>query len=184
MSHVGNKEGYWIPDEKIEIYYPDENILYGGNIYLFADEWSYSAASIFAGLVHKYRRGYIIGRETGNPYHQMYANNYANVRLPNTHILLRLPLTKLFLATPDDFSISWGRGVLPHFTIDLTANELVFEQDPFLDIGLQLIADGVYLQDLEYDTTTIRSSKIQQYIFWGLAGIVLLVFIGIGRRME
>ena len=173
------KEGYWLPDEKIEMFYPDENIRYNGNIYLFADEWSYSAASVFAGLIHKYRRGYIIGRETGNPYHQMYANYYANVRLPNTHILLRLPLTKLFLTKPDDLSIPWGRGVLPHFTIDLIANELVFDQDPFLDIGLQLIADEVYLPDSEDDTTSIKASIIQQYLLWGIVGIVILICIWI-----
>lgn len=173
------KEGYWLPDDKIEMYYPDENIRYSGNIYLFTDEMSYSAASIFAGLVHKYRRGYIIGRETGNPYHQMYVGNYAHVRLPNTNVLLRLPLIKLLLAREDDASIPWGRGVLPNFTIDLTANELVFEQDPFFDIGLQLIADGVYLSISEDDTTSMKSSIIQQYLLWGLGSIVLIVFIGI-----
>ena len=143
---IEGKEGFYkIVENQI---YPDSNINYRGKIYLLINENSRSAAASFAGYVKKYRRGVIIGRETASTYHQMNANKFAHLRLPNSEIFLTIPLVTMVFDTIIDDVFPWGRGVLPHFVVPFTIEELDYKNgDAILNYALSLIEQGIYISE-------------------------------------
>lgn len=134
---------YYLPSDSLPYNDIDEKVNYKGNVYVLANEHSFSAASLFAALVHKYRRGIIIGRETGNPYHQLFGENFAHVFLPNSQWIIRIPLVKCVFDLGNDMTIPFGRGVLPDYEVPLKREELEFKNDPFVKKSLDLISMGI-----------------------------------------
>ncbi|MCL2312963.1 MAG: S41 family peptidase, partial [Firmicutes bacterium] len=63
-----DKDGFIFTD--YPLINPDSNINFKGKIYVLTNELSFSAAATFAALVHKHRRGVVVGRETGTTYYQ------------------------------------------------------------------------------------------------------------------
>lgn len=102
---------------------------------LLNDSTAYLYISTFDGL--------IIGRETGNPYYQMFAENYAQVLLPHSGLILQIPLIKIIFDDSPEVKIPFGRGVLPHYEVPLKMSEMVTDADPILEKALGLIASGV-----------------------------------------
>lgn len=144
---VDGKDGYYYPVDSMKFDYPCDSIHFAGRVYVLANELSISAASIFAGLVHKYKRGVIVGRETGSAYQQLNAVKFANVNLKNTGLSLRIPLVKCIYEYPEDSDIPWGRGVLPDYPFDITLEELIGDKDTMLNYTLQLIKEDKYLNE-------------------------------------
>jgi hypothetical protein len=134
---IPNKEGYRIQNDTFDK--PDKHIHYSGNVYVLTNEYSFSAATLFAALVHKYKRGKIVGRETGTSYYQMNAVNKATVMLKNSGLQLRVPLIKVIFDDEMDCSIPWGRGVIPDHQVRWTYNEFFNADDPILNHTLNLI---------------------------------------------
>jgi C-terminal processing protease CtpA/Prc len=134
---------YYLPSDSLPYNDIDEKINYKGNVYVLANEHSFSAASLFAALVHKYQRGIIIGRETGNPYHQLFGEKFAHVVLPNSLLVVRIPLVKCVFDSGNDMTIPFGRGVLPDYEVPLNREELEFKNDPFVKKALDLISMGI-----------------------------------------
>jgi hypothetical protein len=113
-------------------------------------------------LVHKYKRGAIIGRETGNTYHQMNALKFAQLLLPNSQIEITIPLVKCVFDSQER-GIPFGRGVFPHYPINLSLEELEsIKGDTMLMYTLQLIHDGKYIIEEEFVSKykTISNFKI------------------------
>lgn len=133
----------YLPSDSLLYNDIDEKVNYKGNVYVLANEHSFSAASLFVALVHKYRRGIIIGRETGNPYHQLFGENFAHVVLPNSQLVVRIPLVKCVFDSGNDMTIPFGRGVLPDYEVPLKREELEFKNDPFVKKALDLISMGI-----------------------------------------
>jgi len=142
-----NGEEYYLPADSLPLYFPNDSANFSGNVYVLANEHSSSAASLFAALIYKYHRGLIIGRETGNPYHQMFAENYADVRFPHSGVMLHIPLVKIVFDTLPQDRMPFGRGVIPDHEIPLKFSELVTEADPTLDKALELINAGKKISD-------------------------------------
>ena len=143
---IEGKEGFYQTFEN-QIH-PDSIINYKGRIYLLINENSRSAASSLAGYIKKYRRGVIIGRETGTTYHQMNALKSADLRLPNSEIFLTIPLVSSVFDTIVNGEFPWGRGVLPHFEVPLTIEELDYKNgDAILNNTLWLIEQDIYIPE-------------------------------------
>jgi len=144
-DYVKFKSGnqYYLPSDSLPYNDIDEKVNYKGNVYVLANEHSFSAASLFVALVHKYRRGIIIVRETGNPYHQLFGENFAHVVLPNSQWIIRIPLVKCVFDLGNDMTIPFGRGVLPDYEVPLKREELEFTNDPFVKKALDLISMGI-----------------------------------------
>lgn len=136
---IPGKDGYYLPANSFPWNYPNDSIHFDGNIYVLTNEFSQSAAAIFAALVHKYKRGVVVGRETGSAYYQMNASKFANVVLKNTDIRLRIPMVKFSFDSVVQSGIPWGRGVLPDYPVKFTLNELTGEKDQILAHTLALI---------------------------------------------
>lgn len=139
---VEDKDGYYMFNTHQSK--PDDSTHFGGKVYLIVNENSKSAASMFAALIHKYKRGTIIGRETGSCYYQMNAVKFANVRLNNSQLELNLPLVKVIFdnyRNNADSTIPWGRGVIPDKVINWTYDEYFSKTDPILDYTFNQIKE-------------------------------------------
>ncbi|MEA3504994.1 MAG: S41 family peptidase [Bacteroidota bacterium] len=128
---VKGKEGlYYIPDSSgIQ---PDTVNNFKGKVYVLTNERSFSASAVFAALVHKYKRGVIVGRETGSTYYHINGDKFADLSLPNSGIVIQIPLVQVVFDTINDSSIPWGRGVIPDYPVDFTLSELAWESGDFI----------------------------------------------------
>lgn len=176
---VEGKEGYYFPVDSFKIDYPCDSIHFSGRVYVLTNESSKSAASLFAGLVHKYKRGVIVGRETGSAYQQLNALKYANVTLKNTNLNLRIPLVKYIYEYPENSDIPWGRGVLPDYPFNITLEEFLGNKDTMLNYTLQLIKENKYLnEETETEVLGIVNNKTNRLIMLiGSMFIVIITFL-------
>lgn len=156
-EYIKNEEmgGYYLLKDSLELSYPSDSIHFSGRVYVLTDERTFSAASVFAGLVHKYKRGVTIGRETGSAYHQINASKYAKVVLEHSRLSIRIPLVKCIFDYPENSDIPWGRGVLPDYPFAFSINELINGESVMLDYALRLIKENKYIKT---DTTSIRET--------------------------
>lgn len=145
----GHKGFYKISD-------PDENTpsdtikaLYTGRVYVLINANSASASTEFAGIMKRNARGYVIGRETKTAYHTMNALKFAEIGLPNSHFKCHIPIIRI---VSDEFvseDFPYGRGVIPHLTIPFTYEEMTNNGEMIYNKALELIRDGIYLEEPE-----------------------------------
>ncbi len=170
------RKGYYMPKEKLPWYQPSDSIHFNGRVYVLTDERSFSAASVFPGLVHKYKRGVIVGGETGSTYHRFYAHKFATVFLKNTGLTVRIPLVKCIFDYPEDSDIPWGRGVLPDYPVAFSVDELIGDRDVILDYTLHLIEDDKYLkEDVELKDIVESQESNNTTLFLVIICLVLVV---------
>lgn len=134
---IEGKEGFYVNGG--ELYLPNDSINYKGKVFVLVNEKSISSATLFPALVHKHKRGIIIGRETGSCYYQMNADKFVTVHLPNSKMDLHMPLVKLIFDDMMDPEIPWGHGVIPDYYVGFNAKEYLYKSDPILDFALNLI---------------------------------------------
>jgi hypothetical protein len=130
--------GYFFPSAAIQEVLPDSTAHFNKKVVVLTNEYTFSAATLFAGLVRKHKRGIIIGRETGSSYHQLNATKSAQILLPNTNLILYLPLIKTVYDTATDKQ-SFGRGVCPDYTIDISFDHFISSEDLFLNSCLRYL---------------------------------------------
>ncbi len=106
---------------------------------MLRNELSTSASGNFAGLVYKYKRGVIVGRETGSSYYQLNATKFARVNIENTGLELYMPLVKSTFEKKGDSDIPWGRGVIPDYKIEIEYDEFLNGNNKGLEYTLELI---------------------------------------------
>jgi hypothetical protein len=134
------KEGYYSMNKTMDK--PNKDVNYAGNVYVLTNERAFSASTLFAALIHKYKRGVIVGRETGTCYYQMNATKGADVHLKHAGLDLHIPLVKSVFDDQYDPSIPWGHGVIPDHIIEWTYDEYINNADPILDYTLKLIHES------------------------------------------
>lgn len=130
---------------------PDSSHQYAGRVYVLTNGNSRSCATIFPSVLVRNRRVVSVGRETGSAYHYITALQTAHVCLPNSLLVVDIPMEKVVFDTTVCARTPWGRGLLPDYELPLTFREVTMgddgETDVMLDYALQLIADGKYLSD-------------------------------------
>lgn len=141
---VSGRDGYYLRSAYNREIVPDSTTNYKGNVYMLVNERSASAATLLPALLIKEGRGVTVGRETRTGYNYMTAEKFAEIRLPNSDIVIKIPMIELgFDTTPND-RIPNGRGVIPDYIIPLTLDELNYVNgDAIMNFTLQLIdSDG------------------------------------------
>lgn len=139
------REGYFLPDD-VGAIAPDSTTHYGGRLYVLINEGSCSAATIFPATILRNHRGVIVGRETATAYHFMNAMKFADIRLPNSWLTVRVPLVRCVFDTIRNPRIPYGRGVLPDHEVRLSLDEAASVRgDSILNYTLALIDRGEYL---------------------------------------
>ena len=175
------QDGYF--SYNTEAILPNETVNFNGRVYVLTNERSNSASAVFAGLVHKYRRGVLVGRETGSMHHQIKALQTAILRLPNSQIDVNIPLVRIVFDT-DTTRIPFGRGVLPDFSLPLSLDEMAFENgDAILNFVKYLIEHGYYLKEIEVPVDDEKSNRLTWLILIiSCAVVVCLVIYVVNKR--
>ncbi len=179
---IDGKSGYFFDTKLIEKKFSDDQT-FKGNVFVLVNERSFSASAVFAGLVKKYKRGLIIGRETGSTYYQINASRFANLMLPNSMIKVQIPLIKIVFDSVIRHGIPWGRGVMPDYYIDFTLDELAWEHDTILNAAISFAGLPYNAFDNQIDETesllseevTPQFSFTRNHKYLGIAIISLIV---------
>jgi hypothetical protein len=136
---ISGRRGYYIDLEKSVANKPNDSIHFSGNVYVLINEYSFSAATLFAGWMVSYNRGIIIGRETGSSYYQLNAEKFAQVILGETGLELYMPLVKCVYSDKRISRIPWGRGVIPDYIVNPSIDEAYEQEDKIMKFTLDLI---------------------------------------------
>ena len=180
----GRKGFYKISD-------PDENTpsdtikaLYTGRVYVLINANSASASTEFAGIMKRNARGYVIGRETKTAYHTMNAMKFAEIGLPNSHFKCHIPMVRI---VSDEFvseDFPYGRGVIPHLTIPFTYEEMTSNGEMIYNKALELIRDGIYLEEPEEVIEVADEPKRINilYVVTGIFLVSLTLYFGLKKR--
>ena len=122
---------------------PDTCVNYKGRLYILTDETSNSAATLFPSILSRNHRAATVGRETGSGYHYMTGYDFARIMLPNSRIMVQIPIVKCVLDDAVTERYPAGRGLLPDYEVPLTYEEVYTGTvDPVLSKALSLIGSG------------------------------------------
>jgi len=83
-------------------------------VYIITGGYTYSAASMFAGIMKGQANVTLVGEETGGGYYGNTAMQIPDIILPTSHLRVRLPLFRVII---DDKRPKDGRGVLPDILV-------------------------------------------------------------------
>lgn len=170
------REGFY-SYEDIEIL-PDSTTHYPGRLYVLINEGSCSAATMFPASILRNHRGVIVGRETTTAYHFMNALKFADIRLPNSWLTVRVPLVRCVFDTTENPRIPYGRGVLPDHEVRLSLDEVyAMRGDSVLNYTLALIDRREYLGDDPFAVTDAPACRWRLPVF--IAAIVAVVAGGL-----
>lgn len=135
--YVGNER---LKDGLSENFPPDKDV-FKGKVYVLTGGGTVSAATYFASLVQKNKRGMIIGKETGSGESATTAAWFLRYMLPGTKSILTVPMSELYFfnAATDN-----GRGIFPDREVPLEkfTGYLQAGQDPEMTYVLELIRLG------------------------------------------
>ena len=116
---VEGKPGYYLIPDDAGVLYPDSTLNYRGRLYILTDETSCSAATIFPSVLVRNRRAVTVGRETMSGYHYLTAMKYNEVRLPNSKIILHVPLVMEVFDEAVTPRTPAGRGLMPDYPVPI-----------------------------------------------------------------
>lgn len=135
--YVGNAR---LKEGQLENFPPDKDA-FSGKVYVLTGGGTVSAATYFATLVQKNKRGLIVGKETGSGEHATTAAWFLHYMLPKTKSILRVPMSELYFFNASTDS---GRGVIPDKEIPLEKflTYVRASKDPELAYTLELIRLG------------------------------------------
>jgi hypothetical protein len=117
-------------------YTPDPQA-FKGDIYLLVDGGSFSNSGIVSATFRHYKRGKIIGEETGGN-KNVICGWEDIITLPHSRISVHIPTRQLVIREKDKND---GHGLIPDFIVMPTINELIKGRDEVMDFTLKLIQD-------------------------------------------
>ncbi len=115
---------------------PQQKYIFKGEIFVLTDGGTFSAASFVASYLKQLSKATLIGTETGGSESGTNAMLFAFLTLPETQIILRLPLYRINHILPlQDI----GNGVMPSFTVNYTIQEIIDKQDKEIEKVYELL---------------------------------------------
>lgn len=141
-----SKEGFCKQPEWVDYVLTSQRDRYKGRIYILTGESTYSAATLFASYLVRADRAVTVGRETPTGYHQMRANTFLDLRLPNSRIDIRIPLVKCVFDEVVSERTPNNRGLLPDYFVPITFDEVyTSKNDLILEKALEIISQNQYI---------------------------------------
>jgi hypothetical protein len=132
--------GYFLtlPLDKVMKPVPDS---FKGEVYLLIDGNSVSTSSEFASVFKARNRGTVIGEESGSA---VTGGTGADVSvvLPNTQIVLNVPLMSAYIATRPGSHDDPARGVMPDIPVTVSLSDRLARRDRVLEKALELAVRG------------------------------------------
>lgn len=111
---------------------------YEGKIFILANGRSFSASSEFSAIVRSEKRGLFIGEEVGGGYFGNTSGNEANVMLPNSQLICRIPMIKYTSAVKK--TSNKGNGIKPDFPVNPSIMDFIYHRDSQLEKALSIAA--------------------------------------------
>ena len=129
-----NKKGILINTARslTKLYHPYKNA-FTGKVYVLINEGSFSNSSIFCETFKKYKRGALVGTETGGSSYLSGGDGY--FIFPNTKINL-LKVTHRMITT--DANLNYGKGVIPNILIEPTLEQILNNEDIVLKQTIEM----------------------------------------------
>jgi hypothetical protein len=109
---------------------------FAGKVLILMNGGSFSTTAEFLSLAHYHRRATFIGEESGGGYYGNSSGVVAALALPNTKLVIYVPLVTYYLAVSDYNAAA--HGVFPDYPISYTIEELLAEKDKELTLALEL----------------------------------------------
>lgn len=122
--------------------YPDMGVLqpaaptFSGKIYVLMNGGSFSTTAEVITQLHNHRRAVFIGEEDGGMYDGNNSGTIALVTLPNTRLVLTVPLMSFRLSVGGDRDNS--RGVQPDYPVDYSIDDYMANSDKEMAAALGL----------------------------------------------
>ena len=189
---IDGKSGYFYRDSLETNIKPDSVVNYPGRLYMLTNEFSSSAATVLPALMVRNHRGVTVGRETCSAYHRLNALKNTDIQLPNSKIVVLIPMIEICFDTQVNERVPYGRGLLPDYEVPISLPELWSEcGDTILNRALELIANNEYINyenpffetSLE-DAKEIRLGDIAWYAGGGLLLLVVLASYAVNRKRK
>jgi hypothetical protein len=123
--------------KKPKLYKPIKENHFNGEVYFLMDGGSYSATTFTMALAYDMGIGTFIGQPPGGANWGSFASTWNNFKLPNSKILIHMPLFKLQHSLPNQRSKSFV--LTPDYEVDSSFEDFMERQDTVLDFTLDLI---------------------------------------------
>jgi len=114
---------------------------FNGNLYILTNGGTFGIASYVAGLLKFYRKAptLLIGEETGSALGGGAGGRLPYLTLPNTNLVLTLPLVSCATQIPENQVIN--RGVIPDYEVKDTPQDLLENRDAVLEFTQKRIVE-------------------------------------------
>jgi hypothetical protein len=110
--------------------------VFHGKVYALINGGSFSTTCEFLSHLHSRKRATFVGEESGGGYYGNTSGMGLRVTLPNTKILVGVPLMTYYLAVPPGHDAK--HGVVPDHAVSYTIDELLSGTDKDLEVALKL----------------------------------------------
>lgn len=109
---------------------------FAGSVYVLIDGLVGSESSSFASLVHHFKRGILVGEETGGNYNGNTGGTWGNLTLPNSKLEIQMFVHKVVRFNDQSQE---SKGIRPDFVIHSSIEERLSGKDLELGTALNLI---------------------------------------------
>ena len=110
-----------------------------GRLYVLINGGCFSGCAEFASIAHYHRRAVFIGKESGGGYYGNTSGISPAVTLPNTKLMVFVPLLSYYMAVSGYKART--RGVIPNYPVTYTITERMAGGDKEMSLALKLAHD-------------------------------------------
>lgn len=137
-AHQATVDGEYTAENhsELSLQQPKENN-FKGKLYILVNGRSFSASAEFSSIVKTNNRGRFIGEECGGGYYGNTSGAETYVTLPNTQIIVRIPMVKYSMAVKEIGYKVWG--IQPDYPVYITISDIVQKKDSQLDSAIRII---------------------------------------------
>lgn len=135
VKKVTEDEYHLKQNEGLGRFMPQKNT-FTKNLYILINGRCFSATGEFAACAHYNKRGKFIGEEVGGNYYKNTSGEMLILELPYTKLRVIVALQQY---TMDVKGYPKGQGVIPHYPVDYTIDEVLKGQDVVMQKALKLI---------------------------------------------
>jgi len=128
--------GYkWTIHKNLKVQKPSKHP-FSGEVIVLVNGYSFSVTSEFAAVVKASGRARLSGQETGGAYSGNNSGTFVLVKLPNSRLVLGIPMLGYYIAVPP--VQAFDRGVLPDIEINPDIQQIINGEDLVLEKALQM----------------------------------------------
>ncbi len=113
-----------------------------GPVYILIDGGCLSTTAEFLTAAHSRHRATFIGEESAGCYYGPTSGDIVRIMLPNTKMLIYIPIVSYYLSVEGGHQHDAGRGVIPDFPVERTITDMVAGTDRDLELALELSRKG------------------------------------------